>query len=119
VAAWIGRRLTTPGVYDSSRDGAVLVKYPWPRAARFDGMHRRQVRISEFPEWKNRKPLQDFLMYKPALLSPRATAGFLSRIEKSSLRFVPGFKERVRAHLSHVRAIDDALSSDRTLIAAE
>jgi DNA (cytosine-5)-methyltransferase 1 len=58
-------------------------------------------------------------MYKPALLSPRATAGFLSRIEKSSLRFVPGFKERVRAHLSHVRAIDDALSSDRTLIAAE
>jgi DNA (cytosine-5)-methyltransferase 1 len=119
VAAWIGRRLTTPGEYDRSRDEAVLVKYPWPRAARFDGTHRREVRISEFPQWKKRKPLQDFLIYKPALLSPRATAGFLSRIEKSSLRFVPGFKERVRAHLTHVRAIDGMLSGDRALIAAE
>jgi DNA (cytosine-5)-methyltransferase 1 len=47
------------------------------------------------------------------------TAGFLSRIEKSSLRFVPGFKEKVRAHLAHVRAIDDTVTGDRTLIAAE
>jgi DNA (cytosine-5)-methyltransferase 1 len=119
VATWIGRRLISPGAYDRSRDGAVLVKYPWPRAARFDGAHRREVRISEFPQWKKRKPLQDFLIYKPALLSTRATAGFLSRIEKSSLRFVPGFKDRVRAHLSHISAIDDMLSDDRTLIAAE
>jgi DNA (cytosine-5)-methyltransferase 1 len=119
VATWIGRRLISPGAYDRSRDGAVLVKYPWPRAARFDGARRREVLISEFPQWKKRKPLQEFLIYKPALLSTRATAGFLSRIEKSSLRFVPGFKDRVRAHLSHISAIDDMLSDDRTLIAAE
>jgi DNA (cytosine-5)-methyltransferase 1 len=119
VAAWVGRRLKTPGKYDRSRDVTTLTKYPWPRAARFDGDHRREVRISEFPRWKKRKPLEQFLIYEPALLSPRATAGFLSRIEKSSLRFVPGFKEKVRAHLAHVRAIDDALSDDRTLIAAE
>jgi DNA (cytosine-5)-methyltransferase 1 len=119
VAAWVGRRLHKPGAYDRSRDGAALATYPWPRAARFDGVHRREVQISEFPHWRKRKPLQEFLIYKPTLLSPRATAGFLSRIEKSSLRFVPGFKEKVRAHLGHVRAIDDALSDGRTLIAAE
>jgi DNA (cytosine-5)-methyltransferase 1 len=119
VATWIGRRLMRPGAYDRSRDGVPLVEYPWPRAARFDGTHRREVRISEFPQWRKRKPLQDFLIYKPSLLSSRATAGFLSRIEKSSLRFVPGFKDRVRAHLSHIRALDNLLLDERTLIAAE
>jgi DNA (cytosine-5)-methyltransferase 1 len=52
-------------------------------------------------------------------LSARATAGFLSRIEKSSLRFVPGFKERVRAHLVHVRALDAFVEEGRMLVAAE
>jgi DNA (cytosine-5)-methyltransferase 1 len=64
------------------------------------------VRISDFPIWRERKSLHDFLQHEPRLLSARATSGFLSRIEKSSLRFAPGFKERVRAHLEHVRAID-------------
>lgn len=106
VAAWIGRRLTKPGRFDRSRDSATFTSVRWPRAARFDGETRREVHISAFPAWKIRPPLQEFLKYEPTLLSERATAGFLSRIEKSSLRFVPGFKERVRSHLDHVRAID-------------
>lgn len=119
IAAWIGRRLISPGSYDRSRDVAMLSNGSWPRAARFDGSIRREVRISEFPQWRKRKPLQEFLRYEPFLLSPRATAGFLSRIEKSSLRFVPGFKESVRAHLDHVRPVDQFLAQPAVLLAAE
>ncbi len=119
VAAWIGQRLQTPKNYDRSRDVAPVVPGDWPRAARFDGDIRHEVRISEFPRWRRRKPLQEYLQYPPTLLSERATAGFLSRIEKSSLRFVPGFKERVRNHLNHVRALDRFVSGKTALIAAE
>lgn len=119
VASWIGRRLSAPKTYDRSRDGAVLVAGDWPKAARSDGSARREVRISEFPVWRHRKPLEQFLRYEPYLLSTRATAGFLSRIEKSSLRFVPGFKERVRSHLAHVRSLDEFAAGKRMLLAAE
>jgi DNA (cytosine-5)-methyltransferase 1 len=119
VAAWIGRRLSAPKKFDRSRDGAPLVVGDWPRAARYDGTLRREVRISEFPVWRKRKPLEEFLSYEPSLLSARATAGFLSRIEKSTLRFVPGFKDRVRRHLIHVRALDDFLAGEKVLLAAE
>jgi DNA (cytosine-5)-methyltransferase 1 len=120
VAGWIGKRLRTPGKYDRSRDVTPLAAGDWPRAARLDGATRREVRISPFPTWRRRKPLHEFLQYEPQLLSARATAGFLSRIDKSSLRFVPGFKDRVRAHLNHVSAIDRFVGGKRTtLIAAE
>jgi DNA (cytosine-5)-methyltransferase 1 len=119
VAAWVGRRLQTPKEYDPSRDMGPIVRGDWPRAARFDGSARCEVRISEFPRWQKRKALQEFLQYPPMLLSERATAGFLSRIEKSSLRFVPGFKESVRRHLNHVRAVDSFVSEKAALIAAE
>jgi DNA (cytosine-5)-methyltransferase 1 len=120
VAAWIGRRLDRPCEYDRERDVAVLQSRDWPRAARFDGRQRWEVAISSFPVWRQRKALHEFLRYEPYLLSPRATAGFLSRIEKSSLRFVPGFKECVRAHLQHVRTIDEFVGGKApVLLAAE
>lgn len=119
VAAWIGRRLSKPKEYDKSRDAGIVVQNDWPRAARFDGIDRREVNISDFPTWKRREPLERFLKYKPALLSPRATAGFLSRIEKSSLRFPVGFKDSVRNHLQHMRALDAFFVGGKLPIAAE
>jgi DNA (cytosine-5)-methyltransferase 1 len=119
VSAWIGGRLAKPKTYDNFRDAGVITQNDWPRAARFDGTVRREVEISDFPKWRKREPLEQFLRYKPALLSPRATAGFLSRIEKSSLRFVPGFKDSVRNHLQHVRALEAFFSRDKVPIAAE
>lgn len=121
VAAWIGARLAQPGNYDHYRNRTILEGARWPKAARFDGTSRQQVDITSFPRWRRRKPLQDFLRYPGALLSPRATAGFLSRIEKSTLRFVPGFKSRVLSHLNHVRALDEFLAdrSGKMLLAAE
>ena len=79
VAGWIGRRLMKPTSYDRSRDVGPVAQGDWPRAARFDGASRREVRISGFPCWRKRKPLEEFLLYPPFLLyEERATAGFLS-----------------------------------------
>jgi DNA (cytosine-5)-methyltransferase 1 len=97
VAAWLGEKLQKPGRYEKSRDMALPTR--WPRAARFDGETRKAVQIGAFPVWKERPPLADFLAYPGKPLSERATQGFLLRTERSTLRFVPGFQDRLRAHL--------------------
>lgn len=99
VAAWLGERLTAPGRYETSRDRTAPEGGRWPRAARFDGVERRAVEISAFPVWRARPPLAEFLLYPGKPLSARATRGFLSRTERGTLRFVPGFRDRLRAHL--------------------
>ena len=99
AAHWIGRRLSEPGEYHRGRDRELLPDSRWPTAARFDGNKRWRVEISSFPVWLKREPLASFLQHDGQLLSVRATRGFLARANSSSLRFVEGFKDRVRAHL--------------------
>jgi DNA (cytosine-5)-methyltransferase 1 len=107
VAAWLGRRLLEPGRYDKSRDlDWAPPRGSFPKAARFNGTSRKIVDIGPFPLWAKREPLHRFLKYDGAPLSLRATSGFLSRAEASSLRFVPGFLDAVRAHLDVMRARD-------------
>lgn len=100
VAGWLGKNLAHPGRYDEQRDRSLAVDGRWPRAARFDGDRRKAVEIGSFPVWRERAPLADFLLYEGKPLSARATRGFLSRTERSSLRFVPGFLDRLRSHLT-------------------
>lgn len=102
VARWLGTRLAAPGVYEQSRDRALEDGARWPKAARYDGKRRKAVEIGSFPVWTDRPPLADFLQFEGKPLSARATRGFLSRTQRSSLRFVPGFLEAVRAHLARV-----------------
>lgn len=99
VAEWLGNRLSYPGEYDRSRDVALSEAGRWPKAARFDGTQRYASSTGPFPVWNDRPPLADFLRYPGKPLSARATRGFLGRTERSTLRFVPGFTERLRAHL--------------------
>jgi DNA (cytosine-5)-methyltransferase 1 len=108
AAHWIGRRLSEPGEYHSGRDRQLLPESRWPPAARFDGKKRWRVEISAFPVWLKREPLASFLQHEGNHLSARATRGFLARADASSLRFVEGFKDRVRAHLRRM----DGSSSD-------
>lgn len=110
VAQWVGSRLTDPGRYEPARDRALGSAGRWPRAARFDGKKRFEVQIGSYPIWKARKSLHRFLKFPADLLSTRATEGFLKRTEISSLRFVDGFRERVRRHLSRMRNLDRALA---------
>ncbi|HEX5933569.1 MAG TPA: DNA (cytosine-5-)-methyltransferase [Pseudorhizobium sp.] len=119
VAAWLGRRLTSPGHYEKGRD-LDLEGSRWPKAARFDGARRFKVEIGTHPTWQERPPLDKFLMYTNKPLSERATRGFLSRADRSSLRFVPGFLDRLRLHLERMQHNEiETYRNDVTLIAAE
>jgi DNA (cytosine-5)-methyltransferase 1 len=104
VAAWLGRRLNEPGRYAADRDMAMAAQKRWPRAARFDGERRHAVQIGAFPIWRERPSLVTFLDYPGKPLSARATRGFLERTNRGSLRFVPGFQDRLRFHLAAMEA---------------
>ncbi len=120
VAKWVGSRLRSPGMFDASRDRPLPTNGRWPKAARFNGSARFMVEIGPFPVWEERPHLIDFLQFPGKLLSARATRGFLSRTERSTLRFVPGFQDRLRAHLQHVEAPAIVRSrSAETLVAAD
>ena len=100
VAKWLGGRIGQPGIHELDRDIEIEGMSRWPSAARYDGSRRFGVRISAFPDWLPRPPLAQFLNYPGKPLSARATRGFLSRTDKSTLRFPPTFLDRLRAHLS-------------------
>jgi DNA (cytosine-5)-methyltransferase 1 len=122
VAGWLGSRLTRPGCYDRERDHVLSDERSWPKAARFDGIRRSRVEIGTLPVWRKRPPLVEFLRYPGRPLSARATRGFLGRTERSTLRFVPGFQDLLRAHLSLMEKNDfqALIGPDRPLaIAAE
>jgi DNA (cytosine-5)-methyltransferase 1 len=106
VAHWLGRRLKKPASYDPRRDRPLPHDGRWPKAARFDGDQRRAVLIGTYPCWNVRSPLAEFLKYPGKPLSARATRGFLARTERASLRFAPGFQERLRLHLLRMEEID-------------
>lgn len=120
VAQWLGSRLSAPGVYEPGRDRP-LADGRWPKAARFDGDRRRRVEIGTFPVWRERPPLTEFLRHAGKPLSARATRGFLSRTERSTLRFVPGFLERLRDHLRRMEGEGASTRPDLefTAVAAE
>ncbi|MGZ9140455.1 MAG: hypothetical protein ACXW38_11815 [Nitrospira sp.] len=99
VAEWIGHRLIDSREYDRSRDRPMPTEDRWPRAARWDGSKRHAVHVTALPTWIDRPPLHEFLQFPGRPLSARATEGFLRRADASTLHFVDGFKEKVRAHL--------------------
>ncbi len=108
VADWLGRRLSAPGRFDSAREESLPADGRWPKAARFDGHDRKAITISTFPEFLPREPLAQFLRYPGKPLSARATRGFLSRTQKSTLRFPAGFIDALERHLSSVEALSIA-----------
>lgn len=105
VAKWLGKRLKTPGVYDRDRERGDFSGAPWPPAARSDLKKRYAVTIKPTPVKPQRSSLHEFLNHPGTPLSARAARGFLKRAEASSLHFVPGFIDRIRAHLASMDAL--------------
>ena len=100
VAEWVGRRLVAPGPVvvepEPLRDGE-----RWPIAASGESGARRRMLASMWPQRARYKHLADVVdLERVESLSSRATAGFLARAERSTLRFVPGFLDDVRDHLA-------------------
>jgi DNA (cytosine-5)-methyltransferase 1 len=102
AAQWIGTRLRNPGVYDTFGDVSLEVGDPWPRAAWNVGSGRFAANVSSYPRAGTPTPLAEFMKFPFEPLSAKATAGFLERARRSSLRFPKGFIEALEAHLSRV-----------------
>jgi len=96
---WIADRLARPGNIILRRAKPLPRGSKWPRAAFNVGSGRFSNDLSRYPKHVTGAPLHEFLAPGHAPLSRRATAGFLERTTRSSLRFPPGFLEAVRAHL--------------------
>lgn len=99
AAVWLGRRLASPGPFALRNARPLAPDARWPRAAWNNGEGRWTADISAWPKRARPIPLDRFLSEEPDLLSVRATAGFLERTTRSSLRFPPGFIDAVKAHL--------------------
>ena len=102
VAKWLGGRLANPGAFDVGGVRAMQKGKSWPTNAWNVGDGRFTCDLSEWPKNYKRKPLDEFLLHEPKLLSPKATAGFLRRVEKGCLRFPSGFLDALRVHLNRV-----------------
>ncbi len=68
-------------------------------AAWGEGERSYTVNVSLWPLRALRPHLADFLDHPVRPLSIRAAQGFLSRTDRSSLRFPDGFLDAVRLHL--------------------
>lgn len=102
VARWLGSRLVTPG--DWAETGQEYVDGPWPSAAWGRAGEAFEIGLSQWPVDDHARPhLLDFLEHEGMPLSARATAGFLERTSRGSLRFPEGFLKEVANHLERVQ----------------
>lgn len=104
TARWLGSRLAYPGEYDGAADSPLASGTPWPKAAWNMGNGRFAANLSAYPLRIEAPPLHEFLQFPTKDLSVKATAGFLSRARKGSLRFPPGFLDALDEHLARMEA---------------
>jgi DNA (cytosine-5)-methyltransferase 1 len=103
---WVGRRLRSPDARGTKVPGWPLrAKVGWPKAGWNCGDGRFGTDVSAFPCLVPREPLEQWLRYPLKPLSPRAIDGFLSRTERSSLRFPPGFIELLRKYQRQLKSV--------------
>ncbi|MGV9674565.1 DNA cytosine methyltransferase [Nocardia sp. NPDC003482] len=96
MASWVGGRLAAPA--DDPLPDELPLSGPWPTAAWGRGGQAYRVPVSTWPVHEPYEDLRWFLD-DARLLSARATAGFLRRAARGSLRFPPGFLTDVENHL--------------------
>lgn len=110
VARWLGEQLSSPhthfGDFDLPfRRGRVK----WPTAAWGRKSETYFVDVTTWPCQLPYSHLHEFLRFETRPLSSRATAGFLQRLDRSSLScYPPGFKSALRQHLDRMAASDVA-----------
>jgi DNA (cytosine-5)-methyltransferase 1 len=101
VSEWLAGRLSTTQEYDASRDEELADDSPWPEAAWGKDGVRAHADVSDSPVQRKRHHLAEFLRYPLKPLTRKATSGFLSRLERSSLKYEAAFCEDLRHHLRH------------------
>lgn len=102
VARWLGERLDLDHGYDASGDPVLLEGSRWPAAAWGRLGKRHRVETSMWPVSHVRPHLHDFLAFDTNPLSARATAGFLGRAARSTLRIPEDLIREARVHLATI-----------------
>ncbi|WP_160102394.1 DNA cytosine methyltransferase [Rhodococcus sp. T7] len=103
VSTWVGSRLVTPGAANLTGQQRLEPGGRWPIAAYGASGEAWSVPVSMWPVRKRYKHLLDVVNPSTAVpLSARATAGFLERTERSSLRFDSEFLVAMKEHLRTV-----------------
>lgn len=98
-ASWIAQRLQTTGDYHSN-DEFHVGGTRWPSAGwGFEGQRGRSA-VSEWPVLKPQLHLSSFISRPLKPLSRKATAGFLSRLERSTLRYEEAFRLDLHHHIA-------------------
>lgn len=102
VSAWVGRRLRDPG--EPILDGEPMkAGGRWPTAAFGAKGKIWAVDVSMWPTREPYRHLHEIVDLEEAQpLSARASAGFLSRAERGTLRFVDGFLDDVAEHAAYM-----------------
>jgi DNA (cytosine-5)-methyltransferase 1 len=101
VSRWLGGRLAAPG--EPILDGVRFDKRRWPTTAWGGAGDAWASPLSMWPVVQPYTHLLDLIDPNTAVpLSARATAGFLSRTERSSLRFESDFLVALKDHLRAV-----------------
>jgi DNA (cytosine-5)-methyltransferase 1 len=106
VARWIGERLLRSSTYRPGAEVTLPADTRWPRAAWGREGERYAVDVSMWPVASPRPHLHDFLAFAPKQLSARATAGFLSRTRRGTLR-IP--EDLIREAETHLETMDGQL----------
>jgi DNA (cytosine-5)-methyltransferase 1 len=100
MAEWIAERLSLREVYDSRSDNELETAAGWPCAGwGFAGKHGHPS-VSEWPVRFPYHHLAAFLRREIVPLSRKATAGFLSRLQASRLRYERTFLDDLRHHIA-------------------
>ncbi|MEU7631706.1 DNA (cytosine-5-)-methyltransferase [Nocardia sp. NPDC049220] len=109
MASWIGGRLTTP-TGEALPGNRELTGHRWPSAAWGRAGRAYEVAVSAWPVHEPYEDLWRYLEDAP-LLSVRATAGFLHRAARSTLRFPPGFLTDMQNHLLRMKELSQEAGS--------
>jgi DNA (cytosine-5)-methyltransferase 1 len=109
VSTWIGTSLARRRKIDDAPGSRMSEGEGWPAAAWYDGRTRRKAELSAWPVKSDRPRLATFLKFPGKPLSVRATAGFLSRAERSRLNFVPGFLNALKRHLGRMQIVESRM----------
>ena len=106
-ARWVAERLAAAsGAYDADADRELVKADRWPNAAWGAEGRRGRSSASEWPVVRPQQHLATFLMRSVRPLSRKATAGFLTRLERSTLRYEEAFRLDLHHHIEMHDAAD-------------
>lgn len=100
VSAWLAERIARlPKDEQPFAEFRTRASARWSRAGWGARGQRFDVEVTEWPVRAPYRTISRFLRYPVEPLSIRASAGFLSRAQKSTLRFEPGFIDELSAYV--------------------